>query len=118
MEEKSSLQKLAHLYFFGFLSYEKVNLWPGGKGVARKKHRREENSSRRSDRVSSERGGPSGRPAGRPNNGTTMFLGQEGLARPAREMINASWFFRATPLLPGLATPKISIHHPAFLPKS
>jgi len=39
MEKKSSLQKLAHLYFFGFLSYEKGSLWPGSKGVARKKHR-------------------------------------------------------------------------------
>jgi hypothetical protein len=39
MEEKSSLQKLAHLYFFGFLSYEKGSLWPGSKGVAREKHR-------------------------------------------------------------------------------
>jgi len=114
MEEKSSLQKLARLYFFGFLSYEKVSLWPGSKGVARKKHRREKNSNRRSDRVSSKRGGPTGRPY----DGTTMVLGQEGLARPAREMINASWFFRATPLLPSLATPKISIYHPAFLPKS
>jgi len=35
-------------------------------------------------------GGPIGRPAGRAYNGITLFLGEEGLARPAQEMMRAS----------------------------
>jgi hypothetical protein len=51
--------------------------------------------------------GPIGRPAGRPYIGIPLFLGKEGLARPVQEMMRASWFFRATPLLPGQAMPEI-----------
>jgi hypothetical protein len=47
-----------------------------------------------------------GGPIGRPYIGTTLFLGKESLARPAQEMIAASWFLRATPLLSGQAMPK------------
>jgi hypothetical protein len=36
-----------------------------------------------------------------------MFLGKERLARPTQEVKRASWFLRATPLLPGRATPEI-----------
>jgi len=58
-------------------------------------------------------GGPIGRPAGRPYIGRTLFLENEGLARPAQEMRVASWFLRVTPLLPGRATPAIqSIFRP------
>ena len=35
---------LAHLHFGDCLFCEKASLWPGSKGVARKKHRREKNS--------------------------------------------------------------------------
>jgi hypothetical protein len=66
----------------------------------RKKHRREKNSSRRSNRFSALRGGPIGRPAarlsspksGRPYNGITLFLRKERLARPVQEMIHAYGF--------------------------
>jgi hypothetical protein len=73
---------LAYLPSRGSLFCEKVSLWPGSKGIAREKHRREKKSIRRSPRASAERGGPIGRPAGRPYNGLTLFLGKEGLARP------------------------------------
>jgi len=48
----------------------------------RKKHRREENSSRSSHHLSAERGGPIGRPAGRPYIGKPVFSEKERLARP------------------------------------
>jgi len=81
----------------------------------RKKHRREKNSSRRSNRFSAERGGPPGYPAarlsspksGRPYKGITLFLRKERLARPLQEMIHALWFLRITALLPGRAMPEI-----------
>jgi hypothetical protein len=73
----------------------------------RKKHRREKNSSRRSNRFSAERGGPIGRPAGRPYNGIILLLGKELLARPVQEMIHALWFLGITALLPGRAMPEI-----------
>jgi len=82
----------------------------------RKKHRREENSSRSSHPLSAERGGPIGRPAGRPYKGITLFLPKNGLpalyhtryrARPVQEMIPALWFLRITALLPGRAMPEI-----------
>jgi hypothetical protein len=98
---------LAHLHFFDSLSWVKVSLWLGSKGVARKKHRLEKNSIRRSPRASAEGGGPIGRPAGRPYNAITRFLGKERLARPTQKMNRALWFLRATPLLSGLATPEI-----------
>jgi hypothetical protein len=43
----------------------------------------------------------------RPYNGITLFLEKERLDRPVQEMIRASWFFRATPFLPGRAMPEI-----------
>ena len=48
-----------------------------------------------------------GRPAGRPYNGPPRLLGKEPVARPAQEMIRASWFFHARPLLAGPARPEI-----------
>jgi hypothetical protein len=65
-------------------------LWPGRKGVARKKHRREKKSIRRSHRASAEWGRAIGRPAGRPYNGMTLLLREERLARPVQEMRRAS----------------------------
>jgi len=53
-------------HFYDSLSCQKAILWPGSKGVARKKHRREKNSIRRSPRASAERGGPVGDPPDRP----------------------------------------------------
>jgi hypothetical protein len=85
----------------------KVRLWPGSKGITRKKHRREKNSLRRSPHASAEDGGRIGPPAGRPYIGLTLFLGKEWLARPAQEMRVASWFLRVMPLLPGQAMTKI-----------
>jgi hypothetical protein len=73
----------------------------------RKKHRREKNSSRRSNPFSAERGGPIGGPAWRPYNGIILFLRKERLARPVQEMIHALWFLRITALLPGRAKPEI-----------
>jgi len=90
-------------FTFVFPFCEKASLLPGSKGVAHKKHRREKKSSRRSDRVSAEWGGPIGRPAGRPYNGITLFLPKERLARPTQRMNAASWFLRGTPLLLGQA---------------
>ncbi len=116
---------LAPLRFYSLFFYGKPSLWPGSKAVMRKKHRREKNSSRRSNRFSAERGGPIGRPdfgelpsglslrvedsraAGRPYNGITLFLRKERLARPVQEMIQALWFLRITALLPGRAMPEI-----------
>jgi len=73
------------------LFYERTSLWPGSEGMARKKHRREKNSSRSSDRLSAERGGQIGRPAGgRPYNGITRFMPKERLARLVQEMKAAS----------------------------
>jgi len=72
-------------------------------------HRREKNFPRRSFHASAECGGPRGRPAGRPYNAITWFAEKERLARPAQEMMRASWFLRATPLLPDGATPEIQI---------
>ena len=80
----------AHLHFGDSLFSGKAGLWPGCKGVARKKHRRERNFIRRPRRVSAERGGPIGRPAGRPYIGITLFLGKERLARPVEEVRGAS----------------------------
>jgi murein DD-endopeptidase MepM/ murein hydrolase activator NlpD len=89
-------------------------LRPGNKGVARKKHRREKNSARRSCRASAEWGGPIGRPAGgRPYIGISQVLGEERLARPAQEMRCALWFLRVTPLLPGRA--RLEIQSPLRL---
>jgi len=83
--------------FFFVLFFEKANLWPGGKSIARKKYRREKKSGRRSDGVSAGWGGPLGRPvdktrlrAGRPYNGITLFLRKERVARPVLEEKNAS----------------------------
>jgi len=104
---KSEVLMGAPLHFCDCLFCEKASLWPGSKAVARKKHRREKNCRRRSNRVSAEGGGPIGRPAGRPYNGITQFLEKEWLARPAQEMKRASWFFRATALLSGRAPPEI-----------
>ena len=47
------------------------------------------------------------RPTERPYKAITLFLEKERLARPAQKMMRASWFLRATPLLPGRATPEI-----------
>ena len=71
----------------------------------RKKHRREKNSIRSSNRFSAGRGGPLGRPAGRPYNGVILFSAKERLARPVRELIPALWFLRIMSLLPGRAMP-------------
>jgi hypothetical protein len=46
-----------------------------------------------------------GGPAGRPYIGISQVLGKERLARPTQETGSASWFFRATPFLPGRARP-------------
>jgi len=98
----------SHLHFCDSLFSEKAGLWPECEGVARKKHRREKKCGRRPRPVSAKRGGPIGRPAGRPYSGITIFSGKEWLARPVQEVRNASWFFRATALLSGLATPKFN----------
>ena len=45
---------LAHLRFCDSFSCQKASLWPGSKGVARKKHRRERKSTRRSPRASAD----------------------------------------------------------------
>jgi hypothetical protein len=45
---------LAHLHFCDSFFFSKASLWPGRKGVARKKHRREKNSIGRSPRASAE----------------------------------------------------------------
>jgi hypothetical protein len=50
--------RLAH--FCGCLSCGKASLWPGSRGVARKKHRREKNSTRRSPVLPQNEAGPSG----------------------------------------------------------
>jgi hypothetical protein len=52
-------------------------------------------------------GGRIGRPAGRPYIRITRLSAKEWFARPAEKMNPASWFLRATSLLPGLATPDI-----------
>ena len=100
-------KELAPLHFCDCLFCGKTSLWPGSKGVVRKKHRREKNCSRRPRRVSAERGGPIGRPAGRPYIGLTLFLEEEELARPTQKMNRASWFLRTTLLLPGRAPAEI-----------
>jgi hypothetical protein len=93
---------LAHLHLCDSFFCQKASLWPGSKGVARKKHRREKKSNQRSYRTSAKCGGP----IGLPYIGIPLFLGKEGLARPVQEMMPASWFFLATPLLPGQAMPE------------
>jgi hypothetical protein len=52
---------LAHLHFEESFFCFQPSLWPGSKGVARKKHRRAKNSNRRSFLASAEWGGPLGR---------------------------------------------------------
>jgi len=72
----------AHLHFEESFFYSKPSLWPGSKGVARKKHRRGKNSARRSCLASAEWGGPLGRPAGRPYIGKPRLPEKERPARP------------------------------------
>jgi hypothetical protein len=55
----------AHLQLNDSFFCSKASLWPGSKGVARKKQRWEKNSARRSCRASAEWGGPLGRPVTR-----------------------------------------------------
>jgi hypothetical protein len=70
------------LHFYGSLFWQKAILWPGSRGVARKKHRREKYSIRRSPPASSERGGPVGDPPDRPYADSTRGRGSG--AVPAR----------------------------------
>jgi hypothetical protein len=90
--------------FCSFLQCQIACLWPGRKGRARKKHRREGNPWRRSAGVSAEGGRRTGAP-------TTDNLGsrrKNGL--PARaEKRHLPWFFRALPLPPGLAMLEIRL---------
>jgi hypothetical protein len=54
------IKELVPLHFWDSLSCGKASLWPGNKGVARKKHRREKNSPRRSPVLPQNEAGPSG----------------------------------------------------------
>jgi len=47
----------AHHYWIS-LPWAKPGVWPGGKGIVRKKHRREKKFPRSSPRASAECGGP------------------------------------------------------------
>jgi hypothetical protein len=117
IDKNQGAVKACPLHFFDSLSCVKANLWPGSKGVARKKHRLSYFGLRiflvfffnphSAIGIPQFGGGPIGRPAGRPYMGRTLFLGKERLARPVQETRRASWFLRATPLLPGRAMPEI-----------
>jgi hypothetical protein len=90
-------------YSYHSLSVGKAFLWPGSKGPARKKHRREKKFIRRSTCFSAQWGGRIGHSAGSPYKGITPFLREKMLARPVQEMKHALWFLRAGPLLSGRA---------------
>jgi len=52
--KKEMHQKNSPLHFYDSLFCQKAGLWPGSKGVPRKKHRREKKFIRRSPRASAE----------------------------------------------------------------
>jgi hypothetical protein len=87
---------VSHADFCDWLFCEKASWWPGGKGVARKKHRPANFGFRIADF------------------GFWVFLFQSAFrnqqfaiseARPVQEMIPALWFLGITALLPGRAMP-------------
>jgi len=104
---RSRPKKACHLHFCDFLFCCKTSLWSGSKGVARKKHRREKNSIQRSPRASAESGGPAGDPPDRPYADSARGWGSGAVPARSKKMIGASWFLRATSLLPGRAMPGI-----------
>jgi len=53
--------------------------------------------------------GPSGAQPGAPTTPYPRSWRKNGLPAPANEGMRASWFLRAAPLLPGLATPEIQV---------
>jgi len=71
--------------FCPFLFCEKATLWPGSKGIARKKHRLEKNSSRRSDRVSAKEGGRIGARPAAPTSEYPCSWGKNGLPAQSKK---------------------------------
>jgi hypothetical protein len=101
---------LAPLPFDESLPREKVSLWPGSKGIARKKHRREKNSTRRFPRTSAERGGPSGHPTSSFQPAMTIFLGERTDCPPGPENEGCLMIFARDALACGPGNAENSIH--------